>query len=573
MANLAIILYTCGLLKEAGEIQKEVVKQHEEVLGMQHPDTVKCYMNQAVFLRRQAVGVADVSYLLMSIVRRFQLTSGIIHRDSLWAQSNLIDCLSYDYLIVDEEILELREMIFTHSKRFLGELNPETWIFASKLVSALTAMGRWDEARNLYATLKDKLEHLCGPTHDTTLDAIISFAKDHLNKMLYEESYSILNEALKKSATLSGIDSDTALTCLMEMGNLLEKQGKSDDAETVWRQLISITDSRCPNNVLGTRPSRRARSGLAMIYFESGKQEEGRELLRGLIEWTTEYLGRDDHETMDHECFLAASLVDAGRYKEGLEILLDLRGRMKVPENLTYDVHRGIVISLTRAYHRNGMADKAISVGEYFLPLFQTQLGESHEDTLTVQNNLSVYYSDTGEHEKAEKLLLRLHETYEQRGNEHMCLITLSNLADTYISCDRISDGISLHRKVMARQELQSGVQSTLYMEDAYYMAKILHEPTDCLEEAARWAEMSWEYFNSRLGYNSAETVKGAWRLGSILQKLGRHSESRTVIESQLKGARDMDSDDKDEWIKDGEKVLQALEMDGIESAMGRLVS
>jgi tetratricopeptide (TPR) repeat protein len=565
MANLAIFLYASKRYTEAVELQEQVVRQHENVLGMEHPDTVKCCMNEAVFLQHSVMGVERAVGRLHAAIKRLRNSYGFFHRDAFWALTNYMDTLEKG-LATRDEALETREAVYSKAKQLLGSDHHETWVFGFKLASTLGSLGDWDRARNLFEEARSNMERLLGPTHDETLRCLINFAKAYQEQGFHKEAYDLLHGALGPNGALSTpVEEmhDIVIECLRAMGRALEAQHKSKESKAVWQQVLTFAEKRSPENILNLEAAREATSHLASLYAEEGQTEEGSKMLRALTEWGTRHLDQDSFEMMCHENNVACQMIDAGRYQDALEILSDLRQKISRLPLPIHDTCQAIMLASMRAYYGADEIDQAISVGEDYLPKLQEGLGNSHDDTMTVQSNLSVYYMEAKSFEKAEETMLRLNQIYEQRGNEHMCLITMHNLAVLYQNTGRIKEAIGLQRQIMERRGEFSGKESEMYLDDAYDTADILSQDPDSLEEAARWVNMAWECFRARDPSSRLAVVTGLLR-GHILRKTGDVSEARESFEAVILAAKDAVGDNKDKWTGEAKKALEELAVDGV---------
>ena len=80
-------------------------------------------------------------------------------------------------------------------------------------------------------------------------------------------------------------------------------------------------------------------------------------------------------------------------------------------------------------------------------------LGEDHNDTLTIMDNLAVAYVAAGFHDKA----IALHEAAIARfnaklGEDHLTtLVAMNNLARAYQAGGRVDDSIELYEKTLAK--------------------------------------------------------------------------------------------------------------------------
>jgi serine/threonine protein kinase len=565
MANLAIFLYASGRNAEAAELQGRVVEQHQAALGIDHPDTVKCYLNEAVFLRDSVAGAEKAVRRLMGAISRLRNSFGFIHRDALWALSTYTDTVEEGFA-THYEVLEVREAVFSEAKRLLGDEHHETWIFATKLAATIGDLGDWVKARSLYEEAQAHLRDLLGPTHEEVFRGTLVFAEAYREQGLYGEAYDLLRDLVGPNAFADipaegvyGLMTD----CLSAMARVLQDKNKLGEAKPMWEHIIRISEMRysADADTLGIKAVRDAKSYLAFCYIDEGKQEEGQQMLKELLEWADKHLGPDSFETMTHANDAACHMINTGRYREALDILLLLWEKLTRQPLPTTALCRRIMINLVSALYMADRTHEAISIAEKYLPVLQESVCDSHEDIMQIRCTLSVCYIEVGYLEKAEPVTLTLHETYERRGDEHMCLVTMHNLAMVFKRTGRTGEAIDVQRRVMKRRAEFSGAGSDEYMDDAIDTAQVLLDAGESLDEAARWAKMAWEHFRARLSSGRMAHAAG-FLLGQILGRMGRVAEARECFQAVLSAARDAEADNKERWIRETENELMGLEVD-----------
>ncbi|KAK1833964.1 hypothetical protein QBC39DRAFT_344806 [Podospora conica] len=565
-ANLAMYLYANQRYAEACEMGQRATQQYELALGTNHPDTIKCYINEGVYSGKSITGGERTVGRLLAGIRRLRESVGFFHTDSLWALNAFADTLEKT-LATPDEVLETRQTIYDHAKLLLGDDHHETWAFAAKVASTVGSSGDWDKARGLFKEALSNLNRLLGPDSSAAIEATIDFAQRLQEQGHHSETYELLEGVVLSSE--GGIDAGQGayrvmMDCMWAMGKALDAQHRAREAKPIWEKIATLAEKKEPNSMLSTQDIREAKSHLASIYIGEGNRDDGGRILGELLQWTTENLGQDATETMNYENTLASLMIDDGRCQDALEILIGLWERVaRLSLSTTRETPRAIAITLMRAYGMAGRTDEAITLAEDCLPKLRSTMGDSHDDVLIIQNNLSVYYIESGLLEKAEPILSRLNEIYQRRGHEHMCLITMSNLSAIYMKTGRLNNAIETQRRIMERRERFSGGDTESYMDDAIDTAKMLLENSDSLDEAEQWAGMAWAYFRGR-PQSARLAVSAGMALGNILRKRGDPMGARETFEGVLAVARAADADNSKRWIEEAEKELSEFAVDEV---------
>ncbi|KAI9652560.1 MAG: hypothetical protein M1821_008367, partial [Bathelium mastoideum] len=172
----------------------------------------------------------------------------------------------------------------------------------------------------------------------------------------------------------------------------------------------------------------------ASCLSEDGKYNEAEIAYKEVIKARKEVLGEEHPSTLTSIANLASTYRNQGRWKEAEELEVQV---METRVRVLGEEHPSTLTSMANlavTYSEQGRQDKAEPLKKQVMETRVRVLGEEHPSTLTSMANLASTYWNQGRWKEAEELDVRVMETRVRvLGEEHPDTLTsMANLAVTY---------------------------------------------------------------------------------------------------------------------------------------------
>jgi serine/threonine-protein kinase len=237
-----------GLLDAALPLQERALVTRRNVLGDEHPDTLKSLNAMGVLLADQGKP-SDAEAMIRDAVQKRRQT--------------------------------------------LGEEDPDTLTSIYDLGSVLMDQGKWSEAEEYFREALEKRRRVLGEQHGDTLHSINNMGLVLQSEGKLSEAEPYLREALDKRRRFLGEDDPDTISSLNNFGLLLKYQGKLSEAETYFREAL-VKNRR----VLGEEHPDMLPSiaNMGFILQAEGKLDEAAPYYQDALEKSRRVLG-DEHPT------------------------------------------------------------------------------------------------------------------------------------------------------------------------------------------------------------------------------------------------------------------------------------
>ncbi|KAI1750462.1 hypothetical protein F4782DRAFT_245748 [Xylaria castorea] len=558
MANIALALHQSNRFEDAERLQVEVVQRHEEILGPEHPNTMRCLQTQAAILSEKPEPDLEAALGIMNrVMKTWEQTHGMQHRDTLRAQSafqNYIRRMNGSRAA----ILEAHQDIYERAKSFLGTDIPDTWLYATDVAISMIMLGRSDEAIGLFQRVQYNLDRLQGPSHNETVFCMAYYADACQREGLYDQAKTLCYQIIDRQVASTKVYSDAALRSLCILGQCFYGENNYQEAKEIFEKVLAYSTDTWGSK-LDKFYTREVATYLQGIYQVTQDMEKAIRLNQSLVEWANLHHFQHTLSGITYQINLAGSYIKSGRLKEALEFLPDIHQKCLQQFGPHHDVTVAVTTHLMTAWKQLGQHKEALAAGRALLATLRDTLGPLHEDTLLIMNNIAVYLLDASSFAESEALLIEIANIYDRQNNHYGRNLAMHNLAYNYYKQNKLKEAIQLQRKVVLKNLGNTTVDS---LEAHYYLALYLSEDSSKFEEALELAMKVWSCCNDTHGYNNYLTVLAAELIGQIHLQKGNLDEAQASFERELQGATDMIRDNKDEWVKDAashiEKVLQA---------------
>jgi tetratricopeptide (TPR) repeat protein len=337
---IAKILSAQGQYSVAESILRKVLKEREDALGPEHPDTIRTRHWLAIALDYQGKNAeAETEYWAV-----FKLEEKVLGPENLWTlatRSNLTVVLlqqgkyaeaeAEDHALVklDEKVLgpehprtlivrnNLATMLRRQGKageaetedravikleeKVLGPEHPQTLTTRSNLAIVLRDQGKYAEAETEDRAVIKLEDKVLGPEHPDTLRTRGDLAETLADEGKYAEAEAEDRTLIRLDEKVIGPEHPDTLTMRNDLGNALAGQGKYAEGEVEYRVVLKLREK-----VLGPEHFDTLNTcfGLAQCLNAEGAKQEARELAQRAADGARKVLGAENPETKKYEQLL-----------------------------------------------------------------------------------------------------------------------------------------------------------------------------------------------------------------------------------------------------------------------------
>ncbi|KAJ7431117.1 hypothetical protein FB451DRAFT_1574010 [Mycena latifolia] len=192
MGNLARAYSDLGQFNKAEELETIVLDKRREILGGDHPDTLLAMGNLARTYSElgQFNKAEELETVVLDERRKFWFNKaeelgtivldkrreilGEDHPDTLRAMANL--AVMYSDLGQFNKTEELEIIVLDKCREILGEDHPDTLLAMANLAATLSTLGQFNKAEELQRTVLTKHRKVLGEEHPDTLNTITTLA-------------------------------------------------------------------------------------------------------------------------------------------------------------------------------------------------------------------------------------------------------------------------------------------------------------------------------------------------------------------------------------------------------------
>ena len=377
--GIALVLHDQGKYREAERILREVLKEREQALGSEGPETLAVRHSLATALEDEGRYVdAETEYRAVAVLRGKVL--GSTHPDSLSTRNNLANALDDQGKYPEAEseyriVLRLRENV-------LGPEHPDTLGTRHNLAGVLDDEGKYLEAEAEYRAVLKLREKVLGPEHPDTLATRGNLAEVIDNEGRYSEAEAEYRAVLKLKEKVLGPEHPKTLLTQGNLAAVLIEQGKYAEAENEDRIVI-----RLRAKVLGAEhpETLAARHDLADVLNKEGEYLKAENEYRDLITLEQRVLGSEHRFTLESCDGLAFALFSQRKYSEAEA---DYRAVLKLKQKVLGSEHPDTLrtfYNLALCLRSDGQIQEARAFAQRAADGAVKVLGSEHPDTKRYQ--------------------------------------------------------------------------------------------------------------------------------------------------------------------------------------------
>jgi serine/threonine protein kinase/tetratricopeptide (TPR) repeat protein len=181
------------------------------------------------------------------------------------------------------------------NRQALGEDHPETLTTMNRLAGACRAMGRFDEAGQMYAEVLDKRRRILGPEHRDTLSALHNLAGLYRETGRLDAALPMYQEALELCRKSLPPEDPQLLNAMEGLAGMYKDFERPADAEPLYVQVLAIRRQRLGEDHPQTL---RTMNNLAVTYRRAGKLDDAEKLYVGALATQRSVLGEEHPDTI-----------------------------------------------------------------------------------------------------------------------------------------------------------------------------------------------------------------------------------------------------------------------------------
>ncbi|KAJ7789637.1 hypothetical protein B0H14DRAFT_2626995 [Mycena olivaceomarginata] len=372
----AHVYFDSGKFKEAENLEAMVLETQEQLLGVDHPDTLQA-MAHLAGTYRELGRYKEAEPLEGTVLEKRKQLFGADHPDTLRAMANL--AATYGKLGRYKEAEPLEGTVLEKQEQLLGADHPDTLQAMANLAATYRELGRYKDAEPLEATVLEKQKQLLGADHPDTLWAIANLAATYHQLARYKEAEPLKGTVLEKLKQLLGADHPDTLRAMANLAGTYRQIGRYKEAEllegTVLEKREQLLGADHPDTL-------HAMANLAATYRQLGRYKAAEPLEGTVLEKREQLLGADHPDTLHAMANLAATYRQLGRYKEAEPLegtVLEKREQLLGADHP--DTLRAMA-NLAATYRQLGRYKEAEPLEGTVLEKQKQLLGADHPDTL-----------------------------------------------------------------------------------------------------------------------------------------------------------------------------------------------
>ncbi|KAJ7496391.1 hypothetical protein FB451DRAFT_1549555 [Mycena latifolia] len=384
MYNLALAYFNLGQYKEAEKLRVTVMMKQKQVLGEDHPDTLLTMENVAhTYL---CLGqYKEAKKLGVTVMMKQKQVLGEDHPDTLQTMGNLVQ--TYLKLGKSNEAEELAVAVIQKQKQVLGEDHPQTLWTMGNLASTYSALGREQEAEELEVTVMKKQKQVLGEYHPDTLQTMGNLALIYSKLGRRKEAEELGMTVMKKWKQVLGEDHPDTLQTMHNVAHtyLLMMKRKRVLGEDHPDTLLTMEN-------------------VAHTYSALGRHKEAEELRVTVMKKQKQVLGEDHPSTLLTMGNLATTYFNLDRYKDAEELEVMVMKKRKQVLGEDHPDTLGTMGNLADTYLKLGKSKEAEELAVTVTQKQKQVLGEAHPDTLWAMEVLVCIYKEQGKLAEAQSL-------------------------------------------------------------------------------------------------------------------------------------------------------------------------
>jgi len=282
-----------GLYSKASDLEIEVVKTRQRVLGIEHPDTLESMADLARSYRTlgQYDKAVELKRHVFDVRRKLY---GDEHEDTLMSMTYLAH--SYRDKGEFNTAADLEEKVLDVRIRLFDPEHPTTLQAMAHLGATYCCLGRYQEAQELQEKVLEVEIRVLGKEHPETLEVMVELGRTYRELGMLEDAIVLLERAFRGRKAVAGGDNPATLWAQIQLCLAYQKLGKRtfcpDSIQKIEKGMARALGKTHPWTLSATH-------ALALSYRQHGHVRLARELFREVVERRKGTLGEPHPSTVD----------------------------------------------------------------------------------------------------------------------------------------------------------------------------------------------------------------------------------------------------------------------------------
>ncbi|KAJ7787058.1 hypothetical protein B0H14DRAFT_290030 [Mycena olivaceomarginata] len=444
-----LIFWEAGNYKRSVKLLEEVLAEQIQVLGDNHPDTLR------------TMGSLASTYSYMGEYQKAKELKGIVlekqkqllgdnHPDTLCTMNNLAS--TYSDLGEYQKAKELKGIVLEKRKQVLGDNHPDTLHSMHALAITYSDLGEHQKAKELEHIVLEKRKQVLDDNHPDTLHSMHVLAITYSALGAHQKAKELEHIVLEKRNQVLGDNHPDTLHSMHVLAITYSALGEHQKAKELEDIVLEKRKQLLGDNHPDTLHTM---GNLAIRYSDLGEHQKAKELKGIVLEKQKQVLGDNHPDTLYTMGSLAGTYIDLGEHQRAKELNGTVLEKQKQVLGDNHPDTLRTMDNLAITYSNLGWHQKAKELKGIVLKKRKQVLGDNHPDTLRTMGNLAITYSDLGEDPKAKELEdIVLEKRKQVLGNNHPdTLHTMGNLASTYSDLGEDQKAKELKDSVLEKQK------------------------------------------------------------------------------------------------------------------------
>ncbi len=422
-------------------------------------------------------------------------------------------------------------------QNMLGESNEKTVNVSGELARLCSAIGKEQEAKELYDHRYSYYFNLHGPNHNSTLLAFRDVVATSAALGNVREAANKYEWLLKQQRTRLGDVHHATLKTIHSLGVLYSEMDELGKAEPL---LLEALEKR--TELLGeSHPSTvSSMIVLAQVYRQIGRIDEAEPLLRKAFQVHRHALGELHPSTLSSKSSLAMLCYSKGELVRAIAMFEELVEQNRKVHGDNHDATISTTANLATLHMQVGDHERALKMMERAVESSQARVGEDHPDTLHCLHTLGMILIKLEDFNRADEVLARTVELRKRTlgPDNPLTLSSANNHAHVKGKLGRWHEAKAIHKWVLEsrKEKLSRSHRDTLNSVIGYGRALI---ETKQLQEAKALYE-SW-LPDAEIKESEGDWIAAHFRAnyGECLLELGEPKRAESQIRRAHQGFQD----------------------------------
>ncbi|MBF0342563.1 MAG: tetratricopeptide repeat protein, partial [Magnetococcales bacterium] len=485
LRELAVLQYQAGAMAEAEGALEKSLALGRELLGAEHPETLKVLALRGDLL--EGAGVFP-------------------------------------------KALETRKAVLAGWETAVGATHPASLDAGMTLVRLHLNVGEVDQPFKWLGAARERFEKTFGLWHPRLAEYLTLLASTTTRKGDLKAALALYDQADRIYLAVLPPGEPAALSARVEAAELIRRDGRFDEARKKLEEVIAVA-----KKVAAAQPLLDAQGALAQVFEDAGEYEKAEPLITEVLQGETQLLGADHPNLLATRNRLAGVYRRQGRLAEAEKLYAaTLDGYRKIV-GTEHQASINVMNNLGLVFENEGLYDEAEPLLRAAWQSSRKMAGEDHPETLATLNNLALLHESQGNFDKAEPLYRNaIASAAKSLGEKHPdAAAFVNNLAYLYLLQQNYKEAAPLFEKVLALWTEIYGEAHQKTLKALNNLARVRHK-LGARDEAEKLFLKALEKRKTVLGEKHMDVLRSMRDLGALYLDMGRLKDAEELLRKAL---------------------------------------